>query len=107
MTQLYGGDNVMENIKTVLNPEQLEQFKPEPMYLKPGEASFHHPHTLHGSYSNHTDKPRRALVLNYMLPDTRSDSDEELMTGCGIIPKGELVAGDWFPIVIDRTGEMS
>ncbi|MBW7997114.1 MAG: phytanoyl-CoA dioxygenase family protein [Candidatus Glassbacteria bacterium] len=102
MTRLFGGDDCMERIKEALSPEQLDQFKPEPLPLEAGEASFHHPLTVHGSYSNRTDKPRRALVLNYMLPDTRSASDEALMPGSEPVPKGEIVGGDWFPIVIER-----
>jgi phytanoyl-CoA dioxygenase PhyH len=100
MTQLFGGADCMERIKEVLNPEQLEQFRPEPLPLKAGEASFHHPLTVHGSFANRTDRPRRALVLNYMLPDTRSASDEPLMPGSEPVPRGRVVSGDWFPIVI-------
>lgn len=103
MTQLFGGDNVMDNIKTVLTPEQLDQFKPVPLPLKPGEVSFHHPLTVHGSYANRTAAPRRSPVLNYMLPNTRSAGDEPLMPGSEPVPRGEIISGDWFPIVIDRT----
>jgi ectoine hydroxylase-related dioxygenase (phytanoyl-CoA dioxygenase family) len=102
MTQLFGGEDCMERIKEVLSTEQLEQFKPEPLPLRAGEASFHHPLTVHGSYANRTDRPRRALVLNYMLPDTRSASDEPLMPGSEPVPRGQMVSGDWFPKVIER-----
>jgi hypothetical protein len=106
MTQLFGGDNVMENIKGVLSGEQLAEFKPVPMKLKPGEVSFHHPLTVHGSYANRTDKPRRSPVLNYMMPHTRSNSDEPLMPGSDPVPMGKEIGGAWFPIAIDRTGEI-
>ncbi len=102
MTQLFGGEECMEEIKKVLDPRQLKQFRPEPLPLKAGEASFHHPLTVHGSFANHTDRPRRALVLNYMLPGTRSASDEPLMPGSEPVPTGQVVSGDWFPIVIER-----
>jgi len=42
----------MESIKSVLTQEELEQFKPTPSGLKKGQASFHHPLMVHGSYAN-------------------------------------------------------
>ena len=101
-TQLVGGEDAMERIKSVLTPEQLSQFKPEPIRLKAGECSFHHPLTLHGSYSNRSDHPRRALVLNYMKADTRSDSDQPIMPGSPPIPRGEVIEGEYFPLVLAR-----
>ena len=89
-----------------MNEEQLAEFKPEPLPLKSGEVSFHHPLTIHGSYANRTSRPRRSPVLNYMLPHTRSASDEPLMPGSELVPRGREISGDWFPIVIDRAGEM-
>src|SRR5947209_984461 len=40
----------MDEIRTVLTDEQKEQFHPVPIQLKPGECSFHHALTVHGSY---------------------------------------------------------
>jgi hypothetical protein len=34
--------NDMDSIYKVLNEEQIKQFKPKPILLKPGEACFHH-----------------------------------------------------------------
>ncbi len=42
----------MESIKSVLTEEELEHFKPHPSGLKRGQASFHHPLMVHGSYAN-------------------------------------------------------
>src|SRR5438132_11635369 len=53
----------MDAIRTVLSPEQAERFKPVAIELKKGEASFHHPLMVHGSYANSTDRPRRATVI--------------------------------------------
>ena len=42
----------MKSIEEVLTEEELENFKPIPSNLKRGEASFHHPLMVHGSYAN-------------------------------------------------------
>lgn len=100
--KLVGGDEDMEAIQQVLTPEQRAQFKPTPVILKAGECSFHHPLTLHGSYSNKSDRPRRSLVLNFMKPDTKSASDRALMPGAPIVPTGSVVEGPDFPLVYGR-----
>ncbi len=99
--KLTGGPEDMEAIKQVLTPEQVRQFKPTPITLKAGEASFHHCLTLHGSFPNTSPNPRRGLVLNFMKPDVRSDTDKPLMPGTPPVPKGAVVEGDDFPIVFD------
>lgn len=94
----------MEGIRSVLSPEQLEQFKPEPMELKAGECSIHHCMTLHGSYGNLSDRPRRGVVVNFMHPESRSaDGKKPLLLHTPIIPEGELIEGADFPIVYDET----
>ncbi len=98
---LTGGIEDMKAIKEVMSPEQLAAFKPVPLILKAGEASFHHPVILHGSYPNKSDRKRRGLVLNFMKADTRSDSNDPIMPGTPVIPKGEIIQGDAFPIVFD------
>ena len=99
-----GGAETMESIKSVLSPAQLEQFKPTPIFLKAGECSFHHCLTLHGSYPNQSDRPRRSVVLNYMKPDTRSASDQPIMPGAPAIARGAMVEGELFPIAGRRRG---
>ena len=42
----------MESIKSVLTEEERESFRPVAGDLRRGEASFHHPLTIHGSYAN-------------------------------------------------------
>jgi ectoine hydroxylase-related dioxygenase (phytanoyl-CoA dioxygenase family) len=49
----------MDAIQTVLTDEQKAEFTPIAIELKKGEASFHHPLMVHGSYQNTTDHPRR------------------------------------------------
>lgn len=94
----------MDAIKGVLSPQQLEQFKPTPIFLKAGECSFHHCFALHGSYANHSDRPRRGVVLNYMKPDTRSNSDKPPMPGAEAVARGQVIEGEMFPIVVNREG---
>jgi ectoine hydroxylase-related dioxygenase (phytanoyl-CoA dioxygenase family) len=91
----------MNAIRTVLNPEQLAQFQPVAIELKKGEASFHHPLMVHGSYENSTDRPRRATVINVFRDGTRSASNEPLLKGVPPIPAGELMGGSFFPLLLD------
>jgi ectoine hydroxylase-related dioxygenase (phytanoyl-CoA dioxygenase family) len=92
----------MDAIKSVMTPEQLAEFRPAPMILKAGECTFHHSHMLHGSWGNASDRPRRAVVLNFMHPETRcADGQNPLLFGVPIIPEGEIIQGDYFPIVLE------
>jgi ectoine hydroxylase-related dioxygenase (phytanoyl-CoA dioxygenase family) len=99
---LMGRNEDMESIKSVMTPTQREQFRPTPIFLKAGECSFHHCLTLHGSYPNRSERPRRSIVLNYMKPDTRSASDKPLMPGAEVVPVGAIVEGELFPIAGGR-----
>ena len=67
-----------------MTPEELEAFKPEPVLLKKGEASFHHPLAVHGSYGNRSDEQRRAAVLNYFADGVLSASDGDLIGGAHV-----------------------
>ena len=90
----------MDAVKAFLEPEQAAAFRPEPMILKAGECLFHHSHTVHGSYGNESDGPRRGVVLNFMKPDTRcGDGESPLLTGVPLIPKGALIEGQHFPML--------
>ena len=42
----------MESVQSILTEEERAHFKPVPSGLKKGEASFHHPLMVHGSYAN-------------------------------------------------------
>jgi ectoine hydroxylase-related dioxygenase (phytanoyl-CoA dioxygenase family) len=89
----------MDAVREFLAPEQAAAFRPEPMVLRAGECTFHHSHTVHGSYGNRSDSPRRGLVLNFMKPDTRSaDGASPLLAGVPLVPEGEVIAGDFFPL---------
>ncbi len=97
----------MDQIRDILTPEQMEAFKPTPMVLKAGECSFHHCYTIHGSYANRADHPRRAIVLNFMHPETRSsDGTRPLLEHTPIVPEGEIIQGDHYPILYDRNAPL-
>ncbi len=90
----------MDAIREVLNEEQLAQFERRvPIELKAGQASFHHPLMVHGSYENKTDRPRRAMVLNAVRDGVKSDSDEPLLDGVDVVPRGEPLSGRFFPLL--------
>src|SRR5437762_7556325 len=89
----------MNAIQSVLSPEQRAQFKPVAIELKKGEASFHHPLMVHGSYENRTDRPRRATVINAFRDGVKSDKNEELLQGVQPMPEGEKLQGGFFPLL--------
>lgn len=89
----------MDAILDQLNPKQREEFKPIPIELKAGEASFHHPLMVHGSFENRSDRPRRAVVINVFRDGVISDSDEPLLQGVPSIPAGQKIEGRFFPLL--------
>ena len=89
----------MDSVQKVLSEKQKEDFKPVPIELKKGEASFHHPLMVHGSFENRTERPRRAIVINVFADGVCSASDEPLLEGVPIIPKGERMVGQFFPLL--------
>lgn len=92
----------MDQLKRQLTPEQLAGFRPQPLEQPAGTCSFHHDHTIHGSYRNESSRPRRAIILNYMADGTRSNADDGIvMEGFAPIAKGEQIRGALFPLVLD------
>lgn len=91
----------MEAINAVMSEEQRARFKPVAIELKKGEASFHHPLMIHGSYDNRTGQPRRAAVINVFRNGVLSASDAPPLEGVPPIPKGEPMGGRFFPLLFD------
>jgi ectoine hydroxylase-related dioxygenase (phytanoyl-CoA dioxygenase family) len=89
----------MDAIFDRLTVEQKREFKPVAIELKMGEASFHHPKMIHGSYGNRTDRPRRAAIVNVFRDGVCSDTDEPLLDGVPVIPKGRKIEGQFFPLL--------
>ena len=77
----------MDAIRAVLTEEQRNQFEqPVAVELKKGEASFHHPRLVHGSFANYSDQSRRATVINVIRDGVQSATDEPLLHGVPVIP---------------------
>jgi ectoine hydroxylase-related dioxygenase (phytanoyl-CoA dioxygenase family) len=89
----------LESSRRSLPEELQEKFKPVAIELRKGEASFHHARTMHGSGANDTPKPRRATVINVFLDGVKSNSDEPLLAGVPVIPRGEWMGGQFFPML--------
>ncbi len=89
----------MDGILDYLTPEQKAEFKPVPIELKAGYATFHHPLLVHGSYENKSNRPRRAFVLNVFADGTISNTNDELLKGVPPIPKGHKMEGKFFPLL--------
>lgn len=68
--------------------------------MEKGYATFHHPLTVHGSYENLSERPRRAFVLNVFADGTLSDSDNELLEGVPVISRGNQMQGQFFPLLL-------
>jgi hypothetical protein len=96
----------MEGIMEYLTEVQKAEFKPVPIELKKGYASFHHPLMVHGSFKNESQRSRRAFVLNVFADGTRSDTDEEVLSGVPVIKKGEKMEGKFFPLLFDPSAEL-
>jgi ectoine hydroxylase-related dioxygenase (phytanoyl-CoA dioxygenase family) len=101
---ITGLANNMHAIQSVLSDEQKAQFKPVAIELKKGEASFHHPLMVHGSYQNSTDSPRRAAVINVFRDGVVSASNKPPLEGVPTTPAGEKMDGRFFPLLFDPEG---
>ncbi|HZW65285.1 MAG TPA: phytanoyl-CoA dioxygenase family protein [Hanamia sp.] len=91
----------MEGLTDYLTEEQKKEFKPVPIELKKGYATFHHPLMVHGSYENKSNRSRRAFVLNVFAEGTQSNTDEAVLTGVPIISKGRKMEGQFFPLIFN------
>lgn len=90
----------IQGITDFLNDEQKEQFEhPQFAEVKAGEAIFHHSLTLHGSGENKSDRPRRAFVINAFADGVVSDSNDALLEGVPVVPKGQKMQGQFFPLL--------
>jgi ectoine hydroxylase-related dioxygenase (phytanoyl-CoA dioxygenase family) len=89
----------MEGVFNRLTDAQRRNFKPVAIELKSGEASFHHPMLIHGSFENRSDSARRATVINVFRDGVISDTDEPLLKDVPAIPRGEKINGRYFPLL--------
>lgn len=90
----------MAAIREVLSEEQWEAMQnPVAIELKRGECSFHHPLMVHGSRENHSDRSRRATVINVFRDGVQSATDEPLLDGVPAVPAGQPMGGRFFPLL--------
>ncbi|MBI1387612.1 MAG: phytanoyl-CoA dioxygenase family protein [bacterium] len=101
---ITGLANNMHSIQSVLTDEQKALFKPVPVELKKGECSFHHGLTVHGSYENDSERPRRATVINVFKDGVVSDKNEPMLEGTDAIPQGEPMGGRFYPLLFSPEG---
>src|ERR1700722_9123827 len=96
----------MDAISAVLDNQQRREFEnPVAVELKKGEASFHHPRLVHGSFANHSDRSRRATVINVMKDGVRSASNEPLLRGVPVIPPAQKIEGQFFPLLFENKNQ--
>ena len=50
---------------------------------------------------NRSDRPRRGLVINVFRDGVISDSDGPPLKGIPPVPKGQKMAGQFFPLLFD------
>ncbi|AHM61143.1 Phytanoyl-CoA dioxygenase [Flammeovirgaceae bacterium 311] len=91
----------MDGLMHYLSDEQKPEFKPVPVELNKGHATFHHPLMVHGSYENKSSRSRRAFVLNVFADGTVSNSDEVILSGVPAIKTGNKMEGQFFPLLFD------
>ncbi|NQX42299.1 Phytanoyl-CoA dioxygenase (PhyH) [Pedobacter steynii] len=89
----------MEGLMQYLTEEQKAEFKPVPIELKKGHATFHHPLMVHGSFPNKSPCSRSAFVLNVFTDGTKSNTDEILLKGVPPIKAGQQMEGQFFPLI--------
>ncbi len=96
----------LQGIKDFLYEDQKKQFEnPQYAELKAGEAVFHHSLTLHGSGENKSERPRRAFVINVFADGVKSDSNEPLLEGVPVVPQGEKMEGQFFPLLFNPNNQ--
>jgi phytanoyl-CoA hydroxylase len=82
-----------------------ETFEGQPVHIimcpvKKGHVHFHHSLTWHGSGTNHSSRPRRAIGIHFMTEATTYDaSGDHLMQPFITVPGGARLEGEVFPLV--------
>lgn len=85
-----------------------ETFEGQPVHLimcpvKKGHVHFHHSLTWHGSGTNYSNRPRRAIGIHFMTEKTTYDaSGNHPMKPFINVPGGAPLQGEAFPLVWER-----
>lgn len=84
----------------------IRAVKAVPCPVRRGEVHFHHSLTWHGSPTNRSDRPRRAIAIHYMTSEARYTGRRHVMQRFITLETGEPMgkAGPHFPVVC-RGGE--
>ena len=70
--------------------------------VKKGHVHFHHSLTWHGSGTNHSARPRRAIAIHFMTERTIYDAHgDHVMKPYITVQDGAPLKGDAFPLVWD------
>ncbi len=97
----FGGP--MDQLLGYLSREEKSHFSPVAAPLRAGQATIHHGMTVHGSFANAGSQPRRAVVLNFMVPEVViADDQAPLLSGVPWQPRGEPPRGAFFPVLSAR-----
>lgn len=101
----------MDSVLEQLDPGQVRDFgNRKPAVMSRGEASFHHPLTMHGSYGNRSVRSRNATVINVFADGTRSNMSTDATPGTQHYPqvtKGEPMGGTGYPLLFDPKGSLA
>jgi len=102
----------MNAVKEVLNEDQLAVFEKKVANELPrGYASFHHPLTMHGSYENRSERPRRAVVINAMdhrtLGNTAGYARLDALKNFPDMLHNKLLDSQFFPLLFDGDKELA
>lgn len=101
----------MDAVRERLDTGQRADFdRRVPIVLRRGEATFHHPLLMHGSYANRSERPRRATVINVLAEGVSSNMDELNMPGADHypkVPKGEPMGGSYYPLLLDPARDLA
>ncbi len=96
----HGLDRFLESIPTRFeNQEAAVRHCP----VGRGEVHFHHPLCWHGSQSNRSGRPRRAIAIHLMTEQTRfaADGGDHLMRPFIAVADGETILGEVFPLIYE------
>jgi len=101
----------MEAVRSVLSNEQVAIFdKKVANELPRGYASFHHPLMMHGSYANHSERPRRAVVLNAMARSTLGNTANyeriDALHSFPAMEQDKVLNSQFFPLLFEGDKEL-
>ena len=96
----------MDAIREKLTETQVADFdKKVPVEMGAGEASFHHPLLMHGSYENTSERGRRATIINVFSDGVVSNREDDGSNAPGAdnyprITKGDKMGGTYYPLLM-------